>query len=271
MTPLPFSVNQVCSLGWSFEEDVAFLAGEGLDTVSLYIPKVERVGVARAAALVREAGLRVALVNSTGNFALGEEGRWAEQAARAARDIELAARLGSPALILITGAAPGLPWEGQRDRFRRLIERVLPEAERHGVRLGLENITPLRPDLSFVHTLAEALDLVEAIGSPHLGVTLEINNAWVERGLYEDLRRRHRWLTIVQLNDFRFGTLCAHQRVPLGDGAIPLRRIVHTLADAGYGGCFDIEVVGAAVEEMGYAEAIRRSVAAYRGYWGSDE
>ena len=43
------------------------------------------------------------------------------------------------------------------------------------------------------------------MGSSQLGVVMETNNAWVERGLYDNLRDRQRWLTIVQLNDFRIG------------------------------------------------------------------
>jgi sugar phosphate isomerase/epimerase len=262
-----FSVNQVCSLNWTFEQDLSFAVAEGIETVSLFIPKVERIGVQQAERMLDGAGLKVALMNSTGLFTLNAPEKLDVEIAQAARHIELAARLKSPALILLTGAAVSLSWEEQRDLFLRVMDRVLPEAERHHVRLGIENVNALTPQTSFVHTLKDALDLVEEVGSAHLGVVMETNNAWVERGLYDNLRDRHHWLTIVQLNDFRIGTLCAHQRVPLGDGAIPLRRIVHTLAGAGYAGCYDIELVGPAIEEMGYAEAIRRSVATFRSLW----
>jgi sugar phosphate isomerase/epimerase len=263
----PISVNQVCTRSWSFEQDVAFLQAEGLDTISLHMPKLEAVGVARAESLLAGAGLRVALINSTGFFALADEDALSGQVARTLLHIEWAARLDASALLLVAGAAVGRPWEEQRDLFRHVLERVLPEAERHGVRLGVEHHNTLRPELSFINTLDGALDLVEEVGSPHLGVVMEVNNAWIERGLYDNLRRRHKWLAIVQVNDFRLGTTCTNQRVPIGDGVIPLRPIVHTLHAAGYRGFYDIELLGPVIEELGYAEAIRRSVAAFSSLW----
>jgi sugar phosphate isomerase/epimerase len=149
----------------------------------------------------------------------------------------------------------------------RVLEKVLPEAEQHNVRLGLENVSILTPETSYIHTLNEALDVVEAVGSPYLGVTMEFNNAWIERGLYENLRHRHKWLTIAQVSDFRLGTFCTRQRVPVGDGVIPLRRMVHALDDAGYTGYYDIELMGSVIEEVGYANAIRRSVTAFKNLW----
>src|SRR5262249_40618630 len=149
---------------------------------------------------------RVALINSTGFFALADEDALTGQVARTLVHIEWAARLGAPALLLVAGAAVGRPWEAQRDLFRLGLEPGLPEAERHGVRLGIEHHNTLRPELSFINKLDDALDLVEEVGSPHLGVVMEVNNAWIERGLYDNLRRRHQWLAIVQVNDFRLGT-----------------------------------------------------------------
>jgi len=265
----PLSINQVCTRGWTFEQDVEFLASERFDTISLHMPKLESVGVERAAQLLTGAGLRVALINSTGFFTLDDETRLREQTARTFRHIEWAARLGAPALLVIAGAAVGRPWEDQRDLFRRVVDRLLPEAERHGVRLGIEHHNPLRPELSFVNRLSDALDLVEEVGAAYLGVVLEVSNAWTERGLHDNLRRRHRWLVIVQVNDFRLPTLCTNQRVPIGDGAIPLGAIVGTLREAGYRGDYDLELLGPVIEEVGYAEAIRRSVTAFKELWGA--
>jgi sugar phosphate isomerase/epimerase len=261
------SINQICTPEWTFEQDVAFLVAEGLGAISLSLPKIELVGLGRAAALLREAGLEVALVGASGYFALAEEERLREQIGQAIRHLEWAAQLQSPILQVVVGAAVALSWEEQRDLFLRVLDRLLPEAERHGVRLAIENHSRLRPEVGFVHELHEALDLVEEVGSPHLGVVAEMNNAWTERGLYDNLRRRHHWIAIVQVNDHRLGTACVRERVPIGDGVIPLRRIVRTLKDAGYAGFFDLELLGPAQEELGYAEAIRRSVAAFRELW----
>jgi sugar phosphate isomerase/epimerase len=49
--------------------------------------------------------------------------------------------------------------------------------------------------------------------------------------------------------------------VPLGDGVIPLDRILDAIAAAGYAGWYEIEQVGPEIERLGYEESLRRSVA----------
>ena len=50
-----------------------------------------------------------------------------------------------------------------------------------------------------------------------------------------------------------------NRRVP-GDGDMPLTWLIEQLLEAGYGGVFEIEVIGPHIEAEGYASAIRRSV-----------
>jgi sugar phosphate isomerase/epimerase len=135
------------------------------------------------------------------------------------------------------------------------------------VRLAIEPTSQLRMDLAFLHGFDEALDVVEAIDSPWLGVTLELNNAWIERRLYDNIQRRGRRIGVVQVSDFRVGTLAANERVVIGDGDIPLRRLCAALAAAGYGGWYDIELLGPAIEAEGYAAVVPRAVARFRALW----
>ncbi len=71
------------------------------------------------------------------------------------------------------------------------------------------------------------------------------------RALYANIRDRLARVAIVQVSDFKAGTMAASQRVVIGDGDIPLRRICHALAGAGYTGWYDIELLGAAIEARG--------------------
>ena len=66
---------------------------------------------------------------------------------------------------------------------------------------------------------------------------------------------------MVQICDFVVvGTLDTPNRAVLGDGDIPLERLLATVLDAGYEGAFDIEIIGPRIEQEGYPAAIRRSV-----------
>ncbi len=149
--------------------------------------------------------------------------------ARTRAHLAAAAALGASALFVLPGHAPALSWEECAARARPVLESLLPEAERAGVRLAVEPVSQLRMDLGFLHSFHDALDFVDAVGSPWLGVVLELNNAWIERGLYDNIRRRRDRIAVVQISDFKVGTLAASERVVIGDGDIPLQRICHAL------------------------------------------
>ena len=91
-------------------------------------------------------------------------------------------------------------------------------------------------DLGLLHGFDEAIDFVDEIASPWLGVVLELNNAWIERRLYANVAARTDRIALVQVSDFKIGTLTASERVVIGDDDIPLGRIVAALEQAGYRG-----------------------------------
>src|SRR5204862_29090 len=88
------------------------------------------------------------------------------------------------------------PWP-ERAAHARLVR----EARAAGIRLALESIHPLRLDLSFVNTLADARELVRAAG-PGGGYVLDFfHSAWERRFLATiraDARRR---IHAVQISD----------------------------------------------------------------------
>src|SRR5438046_2897778 len=97
---------------------------------------------------------------------------------------------GASCLFVLPGRLGALSWEEAAGRARPLVEALLPEAERTHVRLALEPVSQLRMDLGFLHSFDEALDFADGFASSWLGVVLEVNNAWIERRLYENIRRR---------------------------------------------------------------------------------
>jgi len=135
------------------------------------------------------------------------------------------------------------------------------------VRLALEPTSQLRMDLAFLHSFDEALDFVDQICSPWLGVVLELNNAWIERRLYANIRARTDRIALVQVSDFKVGTMSASTRVVPGDGDIPLRRILGALGTAGYDRWYDIELIGPAIEAEGYESVVPRAIARFRELW----
>ena len=134
----------------------------------------------------------------------------------------------------------------------------------HGVLrliLTIEGETVLKavPDIGFLQTLRDAVSLARRLG---VGVCMECNACWLERGLADTVSECVDVLYLVQVSDFVVGTKDTPNRAVPGDGDIPLERILGQIIDAGYNGSLDLEIIGPRIEEEGYPAAIRRSVEA---------
>jgi sugar phosphate isomerase/epimerase len=258
---MKYAISQVTSLGWDFARDVHYYAAAGARAISVVHGKLRAYGVEAGRKLLASSGLEVAAYASLGPFPLHERDRWDTELETCRREIGIAAGLGAPLVEMLTGPGRGHSYDESEGAFLAFLERLLPIAERAGVVLAFENNHALRMDIGFVHQLHDALDLAEKVGSPWLRVCAEINNAWIERFIYRDLAERSAWIGIVQVNDFAEGTLTTPERVPPGDGIIPLRRILGALERSGWNGFLELELVGPEIERMGYEEAIRRSMA----------
>jgi sugar phosphate isomerase/epimerase len=260
-------MSQITTLHWPFERDVRCFAAAGVNAVGVSVRKLDATGVPRATRLLRDAGLAVSCLTSSGLFPLDDAAGAEAALACTKAHLAAAAALGAGCLFVLPGHAPALSWEECAARARPLLGALLADAERLGVRLAIEPVSQLRVDLGFLHSFHDALDFVDAIDSRWLGVVLELNNAWSERHLYDNIRRRLDRVAIVQVSDFKVGTMAASERVVMGDGDIPLRRICGALADAGYRGWYDIELLGAAIDAEGYEAVVPRALARFRELW----
>jgi sugar phosphate isomerase/epimerase len=89
---------------------------------------------------------------------------------------------------------------------------------------------------------------------------LELVCCWYERGLEKLVRENLDMLTLVQIADVENGTTSTPNRSVIGDGDIPLERLLAMLLDAGYEGMFDLELLGPKIEAEGHRSATRRSL-----------
>ena len=262
-----FSMSQITTLDWPFERDVEAFAAAGAPAVGVAIRKLEAAASRAPGGCCATRGLAVSCLTSSGLFPLGDEAGERAALERTRRHLDAGAALGADCLMVLPGSAVGWSWEEPAARARPLLEALLADAERRGVRIAIEPTSQLRMDLAFLHSFDEALDFADAIDSPWLGVVLELNNAWIERRLYENIRAARQPHRVVQVSDFKVGTLAASERVVIGDGDIPLRRICRRSPTAGYDGWYDIELLGPAIEAEGYASVVPRAIARFRALW----
>jgi sugar phosphate isomerase/epimerase len=213
----------------------------GVDHVALITPKVEAVGWAKAPELVE--GLRVS--NIAAEMHVLHE------------SIDLAGALGADVVYVLSGNMGAKTFEEATVEYVRKMAPYVDHAQQKGVALAVESTNPFRSDLSFLFTYRDAVDAAREAG---MTAVLDMYSCWYERGLDDAVRSDLGMLSLVQVCDYKLGTFRAATRAVIGEGDVPLDRLLGMLLDAGYQGTFDLEILGDALKEEGYTATIGRSV-----------
>jgi len=253
------SLSAISTFAWSLDEDLAFYERAGVTAIGASLAKLEAAGIDEGARRLRDAGLRVTNLIGIGPFRLDDPDQWDSQRDRVRRALDAAEAVAAECLILTTGPAGPLTWEEAADALETALAPLIDDARHRGIPFGLEHTNSLRVDVGFVHTLRDVLDLARRLD---IGVCVETNACWAERGLGDTIRGGVDAFRIVQVSDVAVGTLSTPNRLVPGDGDIPLERILAQTLDAGYEGCFDLELIGPRIDEEGYEAACTRAIAA---------
>lgn len=251
------SLSAISTFSWTLDEDLAFYEEAGITAIGASLAKLEAAGLDAGARRLNDAGLRVTNLIGIGPFVLSDRSQWDGQRDRVRRAVDAADAVGAECLILTTGPAGSLAWDDAADALAEALEPVIAEVQAREIPFGLEHTNSLRVDVGFVHTLRDVVDLARRLG---IGVCVELNACWAERGLADTVRDGIDTFRIVQVSDFGIGTLSTPNRLVPGDGDIPLERLLGDLLAAGYPGAFDLELIGPRIDEEGYANASRRAI-----------
>ena len=247
---------------WSLEDDVRHLEALGFRSISLASTKLDAYGPARAIRLLRGSSLKVAHVGSYGWF--GTTQRTARKGVeRVRRMIDHVHALAGDALFVISGGRDGASWDEAARVYRDAYAKLLPEATAAGIRLAIEVIHPLRLDLSFINTLADAREIARRAGRRG-GYVLDLfHSGWERRLLPTIAADAGRRIHAVQVCDVKRITMRTMDRALLGKGILPIRDIVRTLERGGYRGWYEAEIISDDLETMGYERALRHTRAAF--------
>lgn len=134
-----------------------------------------------------------------------------------------------------------MPRDAQVEQLIERLSKSVRVAERAGIRLAIEN------HIDFV--VDEIAKIVEAVGSPWLGVTYDSGNAVrVGDDPVEGARRLGRHVAATHLKDLApirgadpdfWASLAS---VPIGEGIIDVLGVVRELQSAGYDGLYAVEL-----------------------------
>jgi sugar phosphate isomerase/epimerase len=119
----------------------------------------------------------------------------------------------------------------------------------------------LRTSVSFVNTLRDGIDVAELTG---LSLVADFGNMWMERDFREVLAQAMPHVALMQISDMVIGSVANPPpggRAHIGEGELPLRRMMGDVLDAGYTGVFDLEVVPANFTQGSDRAALRRGIA----------
>jgi len=240
------SLNQYTVRPWSLEEAVAACVKRGIPSMAVWRDKIAEIGLPRAAALLKSAGLRASSVCRGGFFPDPSGIERARRVDDTRRAIEEAVAIGAPAVVLVCGPAAGQPLEVARAQVEAGIEACASDALDAGIRLAIEPLHPMMiSERSVITTLGEANDICDRLASPAIGIVCDVYHVFWDIRVHDELARAGQRIAGFHLSDWttpRGGDITA-SRAMLSDGCIDIPGLAHAVSEAGYTGDIEIEIL----------------------------
>lgn len=237
----PLSLNTVTVRDrWSLADCIEGCARHGIPAISPWRDKLAELGTANAARQIRDAGLAVSGLCRGGMFHAAD---WRDDNRRA---IEEAQAIGAACLVMVVGGLPDGSKDivGARKHMAEALAALLPEARAAGVTLALEPLHPMTcADRSVLSTLAQALDLCDALGEG-TGVAVDVYHVWWDPDLARQIARAAGRIAAFHICDWLVPTIdLVFDRGLMGDGVIDIAAIQAMVEAAGYTGHAECEIL----------------------------
>jgi sugar phosphate isomerase/epimerase len=255
------SLNQMTIDQWSLDEAVAGCLDHGLGWIAPWRHKLAERGTAACAAAIRDAGLRVSSLCRGGFFPHADRARDDDNR----RAVEEAAELGTDVLVLVCGPAADGDLSGARSDVYRGIERLLPSAIEHGVRLAIEPLHPMMvAERSVICTLREANDLASRFDAASVGVIVDCYHVFWDADVEGQIARAAGRILGFHVSDWVTPTAdplaC---RALMGDGVIDFRHLRGLVEGAGYRGPIEMEIINSELHRRPGSDVLREAVERY--------
>ncbi|HEX3998473.1 MAG TPA: sugar phosphate isomerase/epimerase family protein [Pirellulales bacterium] len=258
------SMNEMTTYRWSFDEDVAEYRKAGIQAIGVWRHKLSDYGEKQGIDLLAEAGLPVSNVLWAGGFTGSDGHTFRESIADATEAIRLAAALKARSLVVYSGGRAGHTHNHARRLLIDALRELAPLAARAKVILAIEPMhAACAAEWTFLTTLADALSVLDVIGSPSVQLVFDAYHFGCDRAALEFLPHFAGRIAIVHFADGHCPTAQEQNRTRLGEGAVPLREVVAALRSVGYDGDYDVELIGQEIEATDYRELLRHSKAMF--------
>ncbi len=236
------SVNHyICDKETSFSEFAGMVAEAGIDSVGVTRAALLEMGVPALAQCLKDNGLGVSSLNSSGNFT----GTQPENKVHFSDSemIDIAAELGAGELTVISAGSgdPSKPFAHAYDLVKSGLAEIAPLAEAKGVILGLE---PIHPNeivaRGCINTIAHGLELIK----PHVSakLLLDLNHSWWDPDFPGLLNEASETVALIQMCNLKFNNGYAVGRETLAAGDLDMTWLIGKLMAGGFHGPFEFEL-----------------------------
>jgi sugar phosphate isomerase/epimerase len=243
------SVSQITTVRSSFAGDVRRYAEAGLDGIGVWELKLGEDGDGPALEAFEASGLDSAAAVPTFPSILplpllGGPEDPAERIEAYCASLERLAPFRPSGFVLLTGTAEGRDPDEARSVVVGGLRTIAHEADRLGVRIGLEPYRREGGELwTIVSAIPEAVALIEDAGDPPaLEIQFDVWHLWDTPTLYDDIAAEVDRFAGVHICDYRDPTRGWADRALPGEGTADVPGILHALDAAGWDGLYDIEI-----------------------------
>jgi sugar phosphate isomerase/epimerase len=246
------SLSGLCFPKLSAVDGIAAVAELGAASTSMTSTKLRESGTGAVAAAAARHGVKVVTTTALARFDLRPGADNEANRKLAVADIDRAAAVGAASVYTLTGPRAHPDWADDVDAYARAADGLVEYAAERGIVLCVEPTNWLFADLNFVHGFHDAIAFARTTG---LRICLDLFHTWFESGLRAEIATNIDLITHVQLSDMQRSARSLPARAVPGDGDVPLASIVRWLLDAGYEGCFDLELDGPSIDAIGRRQA----------------
>jgi sugar phosphate isomerase/epimerase len=251
---------------WGIDDCIKNYAAAGIHGITIWRNVLENKNLNLVKSMLDEYKMNVVSLCRGGFFPSAERIKRELAVADNHLAVEQAAAVGAPLIVLVCGADGRQSLEKSREQIAEGICRILPAAQRAGIKLAIEPLHPMYAgDRSAINTLKQANDMAELINSEWVGVAIDVYHLWWDNTLKSEIIRcgTTNRLFAFHVCDWNIPTAdFLNDRGLMGDGCINIPEIRGWVEEAGFSGFNEVEIFSDkywATDQIGYLEKIKNA------------
>lgn len=260
-------IHTITNKPWNIKECADNYAREGVRGITVWRNTLENLNIYSTGQMLRDHGLEVVSLCRGGFFPSTDRGKRLDAINDNIKAIDEAAELGAPLIILVCGADPAQSLDESRKQIKEGILEIIDYAGKNKIKLAIEPLHPMYADTrSAINTIRQANDLAEEIGSPFLGVAVDIYHLWWDPLLKKEIERcgKNSRLFAFHISDWKSPTMdILNDRGLMGEGCIQIKQIRGWVEDTGFTGYNEVEIFSNIYWASEQADFLRKIKKAY--------